>query len=45
MQMHFREAVEFYRRKDFVVARQKFDEIFSVYPEHIPSRKYLENHK
>ncbi|MDR1696059.1 MAG: PorV/PorQ family protein [Endomicrobium sp.] len=42
MQNHFREAVESYYSKDFIAARQKFDEILSVYPEHRPSQKYLQ---
>ncbi|MCL2334704.1 MAG: PorV/PorQ family protein [Endomicrobia bacterium] len=42
MQNHFRDAVELYYKKDYVAARQKFDEILSVYPEHKPSQKYLQ---
>jgi tetratricopeptide (TPR) repeat protein len=41
MQNHFREAVELYKKKDFVAAREKFDSILAVYPGHIPSQKYL----
>ncbi|MCL2390534.1 MAG: PorV/PorQ family protein [Endomicrobia bacterium] len=42
MQNHFRQAVEAYYSKDFITARQKFDEILSVYPEHRPSQRYLQ---
>lgn len=42
MQNHFREAAELYHRKDYIAARQKFDEILSVYPEHRPSQRYLQ---
>ncbi|MCL2485176.1 MAG: PorV/PorQ family protein [Endomicrobia bacterium] len=42
MQNHFRSAVESFYAKDFITARQKFDEILSVYPEHRPSQKYLQ---
>ena len=42
MQNHFREAVEAYHRKDYITARNKFDEILAVYPEHRPSQKYLQ---
>ncbi|MCL2144688.1 MAG: tetratricopeptide repeat protein [Endomicrobia bacterium] len=42
MQNHFRTAVESYFRKDYITARNQFDEILAVYPEHRPSQKYLQ---
>ena len=42
MQNHFREAVESYYKKDYITARNQFDEILSVYPEHRPSQRYLQ---
>ncbi len=42
MQNHYREAVGLYYKKDYVEARQKFDEILAVYPEHRPSQRYLQ---
>lgn len=42
MQNHFRKAVESYQKKDYITARNQFDEILAVYPEHRPSQKYLQ---
>lgn len=39
---YFNEAVEKYNRRDYIGARQIFEEILSVYPDHKPSKKYLE---
>lgn len=38
---HFREAEANFYAKDFVKARQQFDDILSVYPDHKPSQEYL----
>lgn len=38
---HFREAEANFYAKDFVTARQQFDDILSVYPDHKPSQEYL----
>lgn len=39
---HFRAAQEYYIKKDYITARQKFEEILSTYPDHTPSNEYLE---
>jgi len=38
---HFRQAQANFYAKDFVKARQQFDDILSVYPDHRPSQEYL----
>ena len=38
---HFREAEANFYAKDFVKAREQFDDILAVYPDHIPSQEYL----
>jgi tetratricopeptide (TPR) repeat protein len=38
---HFREAEASFYDKDFVKAREQFDDILAVYPDHIPSQEYL----
>lgn len=38
---HFREAEASFYAKDFVKAREQFDDILSVYPDHAPSQEYL----
>ena len=38
---HFREAEASFYSKDFVKAREQFDDILAVYPDHIPSQEYL----
>lgn len=38
---HFREAEASFYAKDFVKARQQFDDILAVYPDHVPSQEYL----
>ena len=38
---HFREAEASFYAKDFVKAREQFDDILAVYPDHIPSQEYL----
>ncbi len=38
---HFREAEANFYAKDFIKARQQFDDILSVYPDHKPSQEYL----
>ncbi|MCL1971564.1 MAG: tetratricopeptide repeat protein [Endomicrobia bacterium] len=42
MQNHFRQAVESYYKKDYIAARNQFDGILAVYPEHRQSQKYLQ---
>ncbi|MDR2426355.1 MAG: tetratricopeptide repeat protein [Endomicrobium sp.] len=42
MQNHFRKAVESYYKKDYIMARNRFDEILAVYPEHRTSQRYLQ---
>ena len=39
---HFREAVSYYYRGDYIEARRDFEDILSAYPDHAPSHKYLE---
>ncbi|MDR2395986.1 MAG: PorV/PorQ family protein [Endomicrobium sp.] len=41
MQNHFREAVNLYNKKDYIQAKKEFDDILSVYPEHVKSQMYL----
>ena len=38
---HFREAEASFYAKDFVKAREQFDDILAVYPDHTPSQEYL----
>lgn len=38
---HFREAEASFYAKDFVKAREQFDDILAVYPDHVPSQEYL----
>ena len=38
---HFREAEASFYAKDFIKAREQFDDILAVYPDHIPSQEYL----
>ncbi|MGE4385127.1 MAG: hypothetical protein AB7E39_04585 [Endomicrobiaceae bacterium] len=38
---HFREAEANFYAKDYVKAREQFDDILSVYPDHRPSQEYL----
>ena len=38
---HFRDAEASFYAKDFVKAREQFDDILAVYPDHIPSQEYL----
>lgn len=38
---HFRQAEASFYAKDFVKARKQFDDILSVYPDHVPSQEYL----
>ncbi len=38
---HFRDAEASFYDKDFVKAREQFDDILAVYPDHIPSQEYL----
>lgn len=38
---HYREACAAYFEKDYIEARQRFEEILSVYPDHGPSQEYL----
>lgn len=38
---HYREACAAYYEKDYIEARQLFEEILSVYPDHGPSQEYL----
>ena len=42
MQNHFRQAVESYYKKDYIAARDQFDGILAVYPEHRQSQRYLQ---
>lgn len=42
LEQHFRQACEYYYRKDYIEARQRFDEILLLYPAHHASQKYLE---
>lgn len=42
LEQHFRTACEYYYRKDYIEARQRFEEILSLYPFHHPSQKFLE---
>lgn len=42
LERHYRKAVDAYMSGDYVEARQKFEEIMSVYPGHGPSMQYLE---
>ena len=41
LENHFREAEASFYAKDFVKARQQFDDILAVYPDHAPSQEYL----
>lgn len=41
LDQHFREAEESFYAKDFTKAREEFDNILAVYPDHQPSQKYL----
>jgi tetratricopeptide (TPR) repeat protein len=41
MQNHFREAVNLYNEEDYIASRKAFDDILSVYPEHVKSQMYL----
>lgn len=38
---HFRDAEASFYAKDFVKAREQFDDILAVYPDHVPSQEYL----
>jgi len=39
---HFRDAVSYYYKGDYIEARRRFEDILSAYPDHEPSHKYLE---
>ncbi|MDR2191806.1 MAG: PorV/PorQ family protein [Endomicrobium sp.] len=39
---HYREGAELYAKKDLIGAREKFDQILSVYPEHRASQRFLQ---
>ena len=41
LNQHFREAEASFYAKDFIKAREQFDDILAVYPDHIPSQEYL----
>ncbi|MGA2090204.1 MAG: PorV/PorQ family protein [Endomicrobiales bacterium] len=41
LDQHFHQACELYYKKDYIEARQSFEEILSIYPDHLPSQKYL----
>ncbi|MEA5000433.1 MAG: tetratricopeptide repeat protein [Endomicrobiaceae bacterium] len=41
LENHFREAEANFYAKDFIKAREQFDDILSVYPDHKPSQEYL----
>ena len=41
LDQHFREAEASFYAKDFTKAREEFDNILAVYPDHQPSQKYL----
>ncbi|MBN1822691.1 MAG: PorV/PorQ family protein [Endomicrobiales bacterium] len=43
LRKHFNKAVEYYNDRDYIEARQQFEEILSVYPDHADSRAYLED--
>lgn len=38
---NFNRAKEAYKRKDYITARQQLEEILAIYPDHVPSKKYL----
>lgn len=42
LEQHFHKACEYYYRKDYIEARQRFEEILSLYPTHHSSQKFLE---
>jgi tetratricopeptide (TPR) repeat protein len=37
----FNEAIESYNKKDFITAKQCFEDILDIYPDHLPSKEYL----
>jgi tetratricopeptide (TPR) repeat protein len=39
---HYREGAALYQKKDLIGAREKFDQILSVYPEHRASQRFLQ---
>lgn len=39
---HFRIGMDYYRSGDYVYAKEKFQEILDAYPDHKPSRKYMD---
>lgn len=39
---HFRIGMDYYRSGDYVYAKEKFQEILEAYPDHKPSKKYLD---
>ena len=39
---HYREGAALYAKKDLIGAREKFDQILSVYPEHRASQRFLQ---
>ena len=41
LEQHFREAEASFYAKDYTKAREEFDNILAVYPDHQPSQKYL----
>lgn len=41
LEKHFREGCESYYNKDYIEARQRFEEILSVYPDHYQSQHIL----
>jgi len=41
LDQHFREAEASFYAKDYTKAREEFDNILAVYPDHQPSQKYL----
>jgi tetratricopeptide (TPR) repeat protein len=41
LKYYFKEAVNAYKKKDFIVARVKFEEILAIYPDHAASREYI----
>jgi len=38
---NFNRAKEAYERRDYITARQQFEEILAIYPDHAPSKEYL----
>jgi tetratricopeptide (TPR) repeat protein len=40
--VNFNKAKEYYNRKDYINARQLLEEILAIYPNHMPSKEYLQ---